>query len=201
MNIAKMKKKYAQGFTLVELMIVVAIIGILAVLAVYGVTKYMQNAKTGEARNALGQLAKAAVGAYEEERAEATLLAPGAAGANNLHQVCGTATARVPGAISNVANKKYQSSQQTGADWALGDKNNGWPCLKFALTEPQYFQYAYLADTASNGFNAIADGALKGGATADLGFNITGKVVGATKQMTVAQNINETQGPAPTALP
>ena len=42
--------KNAKGFTLIELMIVVAILGILAVVAVPALQKYMRRAKTAEAK-------------------------------------------------------------------------------------------------------------------------------------------------------
>lgn len=201
MRIWLKNKKNEKGFTLVELMIVVAIIGILAVLAVYGVSKYMVNAKTGEARNALGQIAKSAVGAYEEERSEATILAPGSSGAENLHALCAKADNTVPDAITKVADKKYQSSAKTNEDWQIGTKNKGWPCLKFSLTEPQYFMYGYDATTtATGGFNAHAEAILKGGASAATNsFWITGKIV--DSQLTVAQQINENEGAATKTVP
>ncbi len=43
-------RPYARGFTLVELLIVVAMIGVLAALAIVGYRKYLTSAQTGEAR-------------------------------------------------------------------------------------------------------------------------------------------------------
>lgn len=190
-----MMKKSKYGFTLVELMIVVAIIGILAVLAIYGVTKYITNAKTSEARNALGQIAKAAVGAFEEERADAKYIAPGASSDKEVHAVCATAVP-VPADLAAVKNKKYQS-KAVGGDWGTGDGNTGWPCLKFSLTEPQYFQYNYTGTPGgSNPWFATADSDLKGVGAATLGFSIGGKQDDTTKQMVVVPQIKEFEGTA-----
>ncbi len=55
------------GFTLIELMIVVAIIGVLAVLAVFGVRRYIANAKAAEARNTVARIAQSTLASYEFE--------------------------------------------------------------------------------------------------------------------------------------
>jgi prepilin-type N-terminal cleavage/methylation domain-containing protein len=55
-----------RGFTLVELMTVVAIVGVLATLSTYGVRKYMLQAKKAEAVSMLTQI-RAAEEAYRDE--------------------------------------------------------------------------------------------------------------------------------------
>ena len=66
-----------RGFTLVELMIVVAIVGVLAALAIYGVRRYILNSKTAEARNSIGQMAKDASSAFNREGMAADILTLG----------------------------------------------------------------------------------------------------------------------------
>lgn len=56
----------SRGFTIVEMMGVVAIVGVLATLAVYGVRKYLQSAKSSEAIQMIGSI-KAAQEAYKAE--------------------------------------------------------------------------------------------------------------------------------------
>jgi type IV pilus assembly protein PilA len=60
-----MKKTNKRGFTLIELMIVVAIIGILAAVAIPAFINYMKRAKTSEATLNVEQIGKGAV-AYHD---------------------------------------------------------------------------------------------------------------------------------------
>jgi len=137
-----MRRTKQQGFTLIELMIVVAIIGILAVLAIFGVRKYLATSKTAEATNTVGAINHAAVAAYERETAPAEILI-GATSIANLHALCGSTANSVPLGGIPPANRKYTANTADAADYHTGDARNGWKCLKFEMSEPQYYVYSY----------------------------------------------------------
>jgi type IV pilus assembly protein PilA len=70
MQIDIKRLKQARGFTLIELMIVVAILGILAVIAVPALQKYMRRAKTAEAKTQIAKMYDAASSYFKVEHAE-----------------------------------------------------------------------------------------------------------------------------------
>jgi len=182
------KIKKSRGFTLVELMIVVAIVGILAALAIYGVRKYMANAKSAEARNSLGQMSKDASTAYAREHMAAGLIADGA-GAGVSNELCASAAKTVPDSSDKVQGQKYQSK---AAEWDDGSKDAGWQCLKYSMSQPQYYMYGYVADlkglAGGSTFTATAQGDLDGDKSLST-FTMKGEV--RNQQVVVSPTIDE----------
>jgi prepilin-type N-terminal cleavage/methylation domain-containing protein len=180
-----------RAFTLIELMIVVAIIGILSVLAVYGVRKYIAHTKTAEARNALGRMSQAAVAFYEQEHMSGTVLPQG--GAATLSRVlCASASKSVPASIGSVQGMKYQS---TVSDWNTDSAgNSGFACLHFTIDQPQYYMYSY-GLTGSGGspgdsFTGTANGDLNGDGIQST-FTLSGAIT-PSFTVSIAPNIVET---------
>jgi type IV pilus assembly protein PilA len=120
-------RKSFRAFTLVELMVVVAIIGVLAAIAIYGVSSYLRHSKTAEATRNLGAIENG-------ERAQYQIETPAGAATSQTyyHEFCQTTP---PTPASPPPASKYTSS---AVDWA----NPGWACLKFAINSPQYYTYA-----------------------------------------------------------
>ena len=125
-----------KGFTLIELMIVVAIIAILAVVAVPQFTKYMRSAKTAEANEMLDLIKKGSAAYYSTPRAEK------ATGVKVKCQFPAT-VGDTPGGAScciddNDADFDERCDSKPGA-W----NDPAWSALKFAITDQHYFQYSY----------------------------------------------------------
>jgi type IV pilus assembly protein PilA len=168
-------------------MIVVAIIGVLSALAVYGVRKYIFNAKTAEARNAVGQMAKDAKASYERDSTPGAILPLGTTAglANNL---CTSASVSVPKDKTSIAGQKYQSApSEWNAD--IDQFNMGFSCLHFAMSDPQYFMYDYAGTAGTTGtFAAIGMGDLDGNGVTST-FSLRGAVTGGI--VFVAPNFSE----------
>lgn len=159
-------KKRNEGFTLVELMIVVAIIGVLAALAIYGVSRYLKHSKTAEATRNLGSIETGSKNQYNQESPVSG--SPGVF----VHEFCPTMTVSTPTTIPAA-----QKVLVTASEW----NNNTWKCLKFTINEPQFYQYQYLStgQGTSASYTAIARGDLDGNGSASS-FTLTGTVAAET---------------------
>ena len=73
----KMLQKNKAGFTLIELMIVVAILGILAAIAIPAFVTYVRRAKTAEATDQVKKLFDAASAYYDKQFVEAGIAGEG----------------------------------------------------------------------------------------------------------------------------
>ena len=118
-----LKHSAHRGFTLIELMIVVAIIGILAAVAIPMFMDSMKKATNTEAKTQLNKLSKSAKEAYIRDGGFVVAVLPSTPSTNCCTQ--------------NDGGKKKCAAVAT--DWAA------WQAVDFQMDEPFYFQYSYVA--------------------------------------------------------
>lgn len=128
----------------VPLGLALGVVGSLASLAIYGLRTRIEHAKQAEVRNALGMMAKSAAAAYERDTMVTDPVAEEPAGSARVERrLCASASKPVPADATLVSGKRYAAAT---SDWEIDKpRNAGFACLRFAVNEPQYYQYRYTA--------------------------------------------------------
>lgn len=172
--------KNRKGFTLIELMIVVAILGILAAVAVPAFLKYIKRSKTSEATMNVRKIFDGSVVFFTTERSDRS-------GAVIYPQF-----ARSTAALTSPAAPA--GAQKTSFDFTSDANADTWDQLQFGTSDPIYFSYQYVSTSpsgreiaatipATQTFTAAAFGDLDGDSTLStferVGFkNLNGEVEG-----------------------
>ena len=120
--------KNRKGFTLIELMIVVAILGILAAVAIPAFLKYIKRSKTSEATMNIRKLYDGSVTYFSSEHVDSD---------GNILE------ARFPATVAEKPDCCTGSTKTEVDNW---DDNATFEALQFSVADP--FDYSYQYDSA-----------------------------------------------------
>jgi type IV pilus assembly protein PilA len=149
-----------RGFTLIELMIVVAILGILAAVAIPAFINYMKRAKTTEATINVDRIYEGTVAYFEKKHVYRGVSR--VSGSNCLPAVS-TQPATVPKGVEEI-----------GANPAWYVKRSTWEGLDFAVADNHYYRYTFRTDAPNQcaittaTFDSIAQGDIDGNGVTSL---------------------------------
>lgn len=129
MKIRNLKKR---GFTLIELMIVVAILGILAAVAIPAFINYMKRAKTSEATVSIDRMFDGSVTYFDTPIADKS---------GTSCEGC------LPPTVGWTPDATPTDTKRSAAPVLTAWTTNGtWNSLDFAMTDDHYYSYQYVAN-------------------------------------------------------
>lgn len=136
-----MRRSRRAGFTLVELMIAVAIVGLLAAVAIPSFQRYMSKTRAAEAGPMLRKIMDGATAYYYTDHVTS-------AGVQVVNQFPVATTAWYPQVMPTNGRKVYP----TPADPVAADLET-WNAVRFIITEGVYFHYSF----ASSGIGVTSE--------------------------------------------
>lgn len=152
-----MRRATKHGFTLIELMIVVAIIGVLAAIAIPSFTKSVRRARTSEAMIGLRKIYDGSVAYFDNDHTN-----PQGDIVPRMFPVSENLTPQnpdCPGCAAGVPPPGIRANPRP-TDWDAPT----WRALTFGVSDPYYYVYGYRSGGTGNeaGFEGFAFGDLDG---------------------------------------